>query len=86
MSRGFLVFGAAWLVTEFRVYCFQRREALARGALPAAGFVEMDATLFRGQAREVHLAWNPRVLRLRSVAGGVLAWMGNHLKFGHLSL
>lgn len=46
--------------------------ALATGDLPPKSFVEIGGAPLRGLSRELVLAWNPRVVRVRPAAGKLL--------------
>lgn len=46
--------------------------ALATADLPPKGFVEIGGAQLRGLSRELVLAWNPRVVRVRPAAGKLL--------------
>lgn len=47
--------------------------SLATADLPARGFVEIGGAPLRGLSRELVLAWNPRLARVRPAAGKLLA-------------
>jgi DNA-binding transcriptional LysR family regulator len=55
--------------------------ALARCDLPGDSFEEIQIPFLRGQTRLIHLAWNPRLAKLRDSFQKTLDWLAQHLQF-----
>lgn len=55
--------------------------SLALADLPAKGFVEIGGPALRGLDRELVLAWNPRLARVRPAAGKLLGKLEAAFKF-----
>lgn len=47
--------------------------------LPEDKFIRIESTLFKKLSREIALAWNPRIMRLRSASAEIASWLGKHL-------
>ncbi len=54
--------------------------ALATADLPDRGFVQVDDALLRGLSRELVLAWNPRLARVRPAAAKLLGKLESALR------
>lgn len=54
---------------------------LASVDLPRDRFAMIDSPLFKPLGRDIHIVWNPRIIRLRSVSVAVRDWMETHLRF-----
>ncbi|MBU4199770.1 MAG: LysR family transcriptional regulator [Verrucomicrobia bacterium] len=52
---------------------------MAATDLPEDKFVRIEAPLFKRLSREIALAWNPRIMRLRSASVEIASWFGKNL-------
>ena len=54
--------------------------AMAAMDLPEDKFVRIESAFFKKLSREIVLAWNPRIMRLRTASSEIASWFKNNLK------
>ena len=62
-------------------HCAAILPKLARGDLPADGFLEIDIPFLNKKPRQICVAWNPRTIRLRSEAQNLATLLQTVLSF-----